>query len=163
MWTSAGVTTRTLPPPPLSPRHQSQPAHHPHCRCSWTGWAGGQCGPLPGCCFCNWCLHHHHLSSDQSGQGAARHGMQRNFAPHIIILPLLHQHDKEIIQLRSAGDFSCALRELRLLLLSPPASAGGELASKDTFPPAETADYNRRTCLFYQEARILLYSSAFII
>ena len=43
----------------------------------------------------------------------------------------------KIIQLRSAGDFSCALRELRLLLLSPPASAGGELAYKDTFPPAE--------------------------
>ena len=58
----------------------------------------------------------HHLSSDQSGQGAARHGMQHNIA-HIIILPLLHQHDMKIIQLRSAGDFSCALRELRLLLL----------------------------------------------
>ena len=59
----------------------------------------------------------HHLSSDQSGQGAARHGMQRNIA-HIIILPLLHQHDHDIIliQLRSARDFSCALRELRLLL-----------------------------------------------
>ena len=78
----------------------------------------------------------HHLSSDQSGQGAARHGMQHNIA-HILILPLLHQRDMKIIQLRSAGDFSCALRELRLLLLSPPASAGGELAYKDTFPPEE--------------------------
>ena len=162
MWTSAGVTTRTLPPPPLSPRHQSQPAHHPHCRCSWTGWAGGQCGPLPGCCFCNWCLHHHHLSSDQSGQGAARHGMQHNIA-HILILPLLHQRDMKIIQLRSAGDFSCALRELRLLLLSPPASAGGELASKDTFPPAEAIEFYGRTCLLNREAGMLLYSSAFII
>ena len=46
----------------------------------------------------------------------------------------------ELKQWRSAGDFSCALRELRLLLLSPPASAGGELAYKDTFPPAEEAE-----------------------
>ena len=43
----------------------------------------------------------------------------------------------ELKQWRSAGDFSCALRELRLLLLSPPASAGGELAYKDTFPSEE--------------------------
>ena len=78
----------------------------------------------------------HHLSFHQSGQGAARHGMQRNFA-HMIILPLLHQHDMILIQLGSAGDFSCALRELRLLLQSHQPSAGGELASKDTFPPAE--------------------------
>ena len=63
--------------------------------------------------------------------------MQRNIAHIIIILPLLHLHDVKLIQLRSAGDFSCALRELRLLLLSPPASAGGELAYKDTFPPEE--------------------------
>ena len=46
----------------------------------------------------------------------------------------------ELKQWRSAGDFSCALRELRLLLLSPPASAGGELAYKDTFPPGEEED-----------------------
>ena len=96
----------------------------------------GSAAPCLDAALCNWCLHHHHLSYHQSGQGAARHGMQHNIA-HILILPLLHQRDMKIIQLRSAGDFSCALRELRLLLLSPPASAGGELAYKDTFPPEE--------------------------